>query len=1148
MATYLQGVTDFIPQIQPFQPDLNFYGNLMQAKQNQYDQNWNALNKMYGQYFYADLTRDKNIEKKEEYLKDIEFNLKRVSGLDLSLQQNVTQATQVFKPFYEDQYLMKDMAWTKNYMNQRSRAQGLKNSNDEKMRSQYWDVGVRYMDYMREDFKNTTDEESMTFGNTEYTPYVNVMDKAMKIAKDANLNIETIDFSKDGRWIIKKKNGEALEEPLQKLFEASLGSDPAIQKVYYTQSVVNRKDFAHGNAAQFNNDMEAAEMDYLKRSYETLKKLNDQRVKNLEDQQNVRNNQSNLIEQQQENGNITQENTSYLDNLREAMGINGAVLEQAENVQQQLSDGSGTLTTSTGFQNPYGDIKSLRNKVDAGMASYLMQKDLGEAAHVFAFRNAGIDMEANPYEVLRIKNEAAMARVRARNQGERDNIKFKDLVDKGVMVAKPKYAKNQVTGEMEIVGVDYDLNDAAFSTYVKTEANDPGQTTDITNKDDVALQMAEHYIEGIQQPMVGGMTDMMNYMLSNKLMSKADQEYILNGKAPQTTFPFLGPEAEQNAWGTLSKRLGLGESLLDKMRRWSTGQKPQYDYLSPDEFNKHFADKGLHYNTDRLAGINQRFAEWTKKNYALMEGDETLQAQMVNYVANSSKYKTHIDQIGDWQDFKVKSSNEIITILKDNGYEYADLFFDADGEEVTPAEFAERLRNRGVKEDVLQRPVQFRINGERLTISNDNFSEMRTMLGAHHMSKGFATPQSGKDIAKKVSAETALGRNSTVTLHKADGSVVKLTGESDDGVWNRNLDPNKKYVKLQTAVGGWGLLYGDEYEVYEVNDQNRASIQNRVGEHYIFKNLGAGAIGGVRSGDRTYETEYDKLAEAVGESWKDVKQPIPGITSYTDGSGLSTWEREGIQVLPGGRGTPGNIFMNQAISDFNNIDWDGFNNVITNGVNESDFKNASVSEDNEMSIHDKGVVLLRDYIADFKNPLSKMKPFNLEGSMVAGGQPLKGAMIIRLDPEFIEKYTASVNSKGEVKPDGMLTPQEANDFLQNGLVLISDRNNFDNGLFSNLYKDPFESTVEYNNGYEYEHPSGVGGFAITPAEKGIIGEPWRTNLQYKLFDPNNGAYINDSIISNTANITQSTRDALIYQLDSIREQNIKNQNIYYGRQ
>ena len=42
------------------------------------------------------------------------ITLKKVSGLDLSLEQNVQQATQIFRPFYEDKYLMKDMAWTKN--------------------------------------------------------------------------------------------------------------------------------------------------------------------------------------------------------------------------------------------------------------------------------------------------------------------------------------------------------------------------------------------------------------------------------------------------------------------------------------------------------------------------------------------------------------------------------------------------------------------------------------------------------------------------------------------------------------------------------------------------------------------------------------------------------------------------------------------------------------------------------------------------------------------------------------------------------------------------------------------------------------------------------------------------------------------------
>ena len=39
MATYLQGVQDYIPQIQPAQPDFNFYNTVLQTKQNQYDTN-----------------------------------------------------------------------------------------------------------------------------------------------------------------------------------------------------------------------------------------------------------------------------------------------------------------------------------------------------------------------------------------------------------------------------------------------------------------------------------------------------------------------------------------------------------------------------------------------------------------------------------------------------------------------------------------------------------------------------------------------------------------------------------------------------------------------------------------------------------------------------------------------------------------------------------------------------------------------------------------------------------------------------------------------------------------------------------------------------------------------------------------------------
>jgi hypothetical protein len=57
MATYLQGVTDYIPEIQPFQPNLNLYSQVLQTKQNRYDQNYKAINDIYGKFFYSNLLK-----------------------------------------------------------------------------------------------------------------------------------------------------------------------------------------------------------------------------------------------------------------------------------------------------------------------------------------------------------------------------------------------------------------------------------------------------------------------------------------------------------------------------------------------------------------------------------------------------------------------------------------------------------------------------------------------------------------------------------------------------------------------------------------------------------------------------------------------------------------------------------------------------------------------------------------------------------------------------------------------------------------------------------------------------------------------------------------------------------------------------------
>jgi len=426
MATYLQGVTDYIPQFQPFQPDLNFYANVLQTKQTQYDNNWKALNNMYGKLYHADLTRDGNINKRDTYLKQAEFDLKRISQMDLSLEQNVNQATQIFKPLYEDKGLVKDMAWTKNYMTERAKGESFKNAYDEKLQDRYWDVGLRDLDYKREEFKKADDATAMSFGNATYTPYVNAMSVAQDVAKEAGLSIESVKFSPDGRWIIKNKNGEQLIEPLSKLFEARLGNDPGIQAVYNTQAYVDRKDYAKSNAALFNNDENAAEMKYLEDKFTILKRQNELRYKGLQAQNTVYNNRIDDLKKQVANKTANPGTELEIAQLEMNRDINAKVLASVEQQGKTLNNGmSSTPSTEGGFRNPYGDLNTLRFKVDSGVASMLMSKDLNEAAQIFAYKDAKTDLESNPYKVMEDKHMYNLKEIGAKEASAKRVAEYK---------------------------------------------------------------------------------------------------------------------------------------------------------------------------------------------------------------------------------------------------------------------------------------------------------------------------------------------------------------------------------------------------------------------------------------------------------------------------------------------------------------------------------------------------------------------------------------------------------------------------------------------------------------------------------------------------------------------------------------------------
>ena len=112
MATYIKGHKNFYPDIKPFTPDYKFLSATMDARQQTYDANWKAQNDLYNRVVYSDLTNPNSVEYQRQFTEKLGPELEKITGLDLSLEQNVQSAKSVFAPFFQDDTVVYDMVWT----------------------------------------------------------------------------------------------------------------------------------------------------------------------------------------------------------------------------------------------------------------------------------------------------------------------------------------------------------------------------------------------------------------------------------------------------------------------------------------------------------------------------------------------------------------------------------------------------------------------------------------------------------------------------------------------------------------------------------------------------------------------------------------------------------------------------------------------------------------------------------------------------------------------------------------------------------------------------------------------------------------------------------------------------------------------------
>lgn len=388
MASYIQGVTDYIPQLQPFQPDYNFLGNVLQTRQSRYDTSHKQLNKLYGTLLYSPMLRDDNVKQRDQFFQTIDQDIKKMAGLDLSLQENSDSANEVFKSMYDNKGILKDMVWTKKYQDQLEIANNYKNCiNLDECGGGYWEGGVEELNIRAADFKNASFNDALTFANVEYTPSQDVAAKAFKLAKDSGFKTKFDENS--GGYIITTTNGKQLTPSLAAYFSASLGKDPAIIAYYKSQAFLKRNNWVNNNVKNYKSKDEATQAYIQQYIQKDAKNIKDGKDNADVEHENINTRKKNYENALNKKGVLKSDRTKIevFNELSSAVEISSANKDYHNNVNN-LSNNVIQNSKNT---------NRIANNFDELLAMNMLSKDLYSAAEIYAYGTQEMSKTADPF-------------------------------------------------------------------------------------------------------------------------------------------------------------------------------------------------------------------------------------------------------------------------------------------------------------------------------------------------------------------------------------------------------------------------------------------------------------------------------------------------------------------------------------------------------------------------------------------------------------------------------------------------------------------------------------------------------------------------------------------------------------------------------
>lgn len=462
MATYIQGVTDYIPQVQPWAPNFNFYQSVLERKQNQYDRGWEQVNSVYNSILNAPMLRNSNIERRDQFFKDVESQIKQISNVDLSLAQNVDAATQIFRPFYEDQDIVHDIGFTKKYQDELRRADALRDCSTKDCEDKYWEGGVRAMHYKAQEFANATDADALKMSAPRYTDNFNMMKEGTKAVKELGLDMKQDKIT--GRWIVTTQGGEQAIGPLEEFLQLQFGEDDRFTSYNRTKAYLLR----HENPDYFMNIYDKSLIERNAQTPEEAQALLEDKVK-----ENALNTAKATVNKSKDQALASLDELLVRKNLLENKMRTEGILEGSkedkmyqeilnnqknkENLSQKLNELS-TSINGVDYIDANGN-KISTDKLDAIVAQAIGISSIKQTARVLAYKDYKVDIKTNPYGLAAYNNQLAMNRDAVNRMYSQADAAVKRIRERGDTWRKKLIEDNYID---VYTGLPYDNNGNAI--------------------------------------------------------------------------------------------------------------------------------------------------------------------------------------------------------------------------------------------------------------------------------------------------------------------------------------------------------------------------------------------------------------------------------------------------------------------------------------------------------------------------------------------------------------------------------------------------------------------------------------------------------------------------------------------------------------